>query len=288
MRIVLFGSGSPQSVTAFQQLSRQHDIGALVVPRATSATPLVDCAEKVGIQVLRFEKEEQAQDALSKRLRAMGTDLLCIASFPYRLRGALISMPTVNLHMSILPRHRGADPVFWTYYYGEQEAGVSVHWVDAQWDHGDIVLRRPLSIPLGKPSRQLYFELCDLGSQLLLEALRAIAAGQASRVAQDEAQATFDPPPKSGTFSTDFARWPVRRAWHFLAGLSDQRHDLLAVNGARYRHGRAVTWDSDTSREPGTIVQKLRSIRVYCGDGAVTLERSYAGLFKTLRGRFAA
>ena len=282
MRIALFGSGSPLSVSAFRRLSRAgRSPAVVVVPPAAYAKPLIDIAREHRIDSLEFGP------AVAARLRALAIDLICIASFPSMLRGALLEFPAINLHTSLLPRHRGVDPIFWTYYYGEETTGVTIHWVDAECDSGDIIVQRSVALPAGKPSRELYFELCEIGSDLLGEALDAIESGRAQRIGQDATQATLDPAPKPDNMRADFRSWPVRRAWHYLAGMSDQRSDLLVDGtGTLVRHGRALSWREEVTESAEAIEKNRDSIEVHCRDGTVTLEHHRRNALRRLLQRF--
>jgi methionyl-tRNA formyltransferase len=271
VRITLFGSGSPQSVKALQRL--QGRVAHIVVPRAAYAQPLAEAGRVAGVEVLEFG------DGLARELKARGTELICIASFPHILRGELLDIPALNLHMSLLPRHRGVDPLFWTYYCADEQAGTTLHWVDAGTDTGDIVGQRAVTLPRGKPSRELYFELCDLGAEMLARAIDA--EGQMPRTRQDEARATHDPAPNPGARRIDYGAWPVSRAWHFLAGLSDQRSDLIAG----HPHGRALESREGTTHPPGSILQTRTTLEVHCRDGVVVMERHKRGLWRRILGR---
>jgi methionyl-tRNA formyltransferase len=276
VRIALFGSGSPASLRAFEAI-REHVV-AVVIPRTDYARPLAEAAR--GIDVLEFGKDVPAQ------LRKSGVELSCIATFPHLLRGELLSFPIINLHPSFLPRHRGVDPTFWAYYCADESTGVTVHWVDEGCDTGDIIVQERIAIPRAKPSRELYFEMCEIGAALLARSVALIERGDAPRTPQDEASATYDPPPKSGTVRPNFAGWPVARAWHFLAGLADQRRDLIVdPNGVIHHHGRAIESREGTPRTPGTIAQTRNTIEVQCRDGVVVMERLRRTLFSRLAAR---
>lgn len=266
MRVALFGSGSPQSVTAFRWLTPR--VSAVVVPQSPAAQPLVHAAREANVDVLPFAPE------LAPRLRDRGIQLIAVASFPHMLRGALLEMPAVNLHMSLLPRHRGADPIFWTYYCADEESGVTLHWIDAGCDSGDVIFQERVPLPRAKPSRELYMELCEIGGKLLHDALDPIEADEAPRTPQDESRATHDPAPRAGTVRASFEGWTVGRAWHFLAGMSDQRSDLIVdANGVMHRHGRAIEMRDRSDHAPGTIVERTTTIEVHCRDGVVVMER---------------
>jgi methionyl-tRNA formyltransferase len=282
VRIALFGSGSPQSVSALRRLVRAgHSPVAVVVPATPYARPLIEAAHAERVESLDFAPD------LHMRLRAIAVDLICLASFPYILREPLLQFRAINLHPSLLPRHRGVDPIFWTYYHGDETTGATVHWLDAGCDSGDIIVQRSVSLPIAKPSRELYMQLCEIGSDLLCKTIVAIDRGSDHRLPQDESQATHDPKPRSETMRTDFGSWPVRRGWHYLAGLSDQRDDLIVdPTGHQFRHGRAKSWRETGSIAPGTIVQKRGRIQVHCRDGVVTLETPRPTRLRQLLRRF--
>jgi methionyl-tRNA formyltransferase len=272
MRITLFGSGSPQSVRTLQRL--QGRVAHVVVPRAAYAQPLAEAGRAAGVEVLEFG------EGLGRALKARGTELICVASFPHILRGELLDIPALNLHMSLLPRHRGVDPLFWTYYCADEQAGVTLHWIEAGTDTGDIVDQRAVAVPRGKPSRDLYFELCDLGAEMLAESIDVLAS--LPRTKQDESRATHDPAPNPGVNRIDYGAWPVARAWHFLAGLSDQHTDLIAG----HPHRRALEVREGSTRIPGSILRTRRTVEVHCRDGSVVLERPRRSLLTRILSRW--
>ena len=277
MRILLFGSGSPQSVVAFERLAERHDLAAVVVPavrltlrgvriwrrqrRATAA--LRAAAARLGIRVLPFRKD--AQGELAARAAALRCELICVASFPYRLSPEVLAAATrgaLNVHTSLLPRHRGADPIFATYMSGDADAGVTIHWMDAQLDTGAIAAQRAIPLARGRASLELYRELNEIGVSLLLDVIDRVARGETLRLEQhaieDDAAPRFIDP----------RSWTVDRAWHALAGLSD-RFDML-IDGVR--HGRPLRRTAAIDQPAGTIVRNESSLTVYCADGAIELE----------------
>src|SRR5581483_10546993 len=91
------------------------------------------------------------------------------------------------------------------------------------------------------------------------------------------------PPPTRENIRTDFSAWTVRRAWHYLAGMSDQRNDLIVDPfGGVVRHGRAMSWEQ-TDPTDDRIEERRGSIVVNCRDGSVTLEAARSTLQRILR-----
>jgi methionyl-tRNA formyltransferase len=149
-------------------------------------------------------------------IQALTPDLLVSIYFNQRLRrGALSISPlgAINLHPSLLPKHRGPLPHFWVVAAGEKYTGVTVHWIDERIDTGDILQQRELPVPAGASISTLMGMVVHPGARLLVEAIRLIDAGLAPRNPQDGRGAVYE-------------SWPTQR-------------DLIRVwrHGGRYGRG---------------------------------------------------
>lgn len=287
MRIALFASGSPLSIAALDALD-SHTV-TVVVPRPSAASPrgawraararvpqrpLVARARRLGARVVAMRS--RADRELERALRGFEPDLLCIASFPFVLERTLLALPRfggLNLHPSLLPRHRGPDPLFWTYFLDERETGMTVHRVSAHVDAGDIFAQERVSVGHGQPVTELYADLAARGARLLAETVRRIEDGSASGIAQDESRASRDPSPAGGEWRREAMGFATDRMWHFLAGLGARHSELLTDRAGRpVAHGAAVAFRRETTgREPGSIERHAGGLRVHCGDGTVDL-----------------
>jgi methionyl-tRNA formyltransferase len=124
-------------------------------------------------------------------------DLIVSWFWTTKLPPRLLSLaPSVGVHPSLLPRHRGPDPYFWTLDAGDANAGVTAHALSAQYDTGPILGRRELRVD----SRWNAWDLARALDRPGLALLRAIAGAYArgeppEPVAQDERAATLAPLP---------------------------------------------------------------------------------------------
>jgi methionyl-tRNA formyltransferase len=278
LRIVVFASGSPFSMAAIARLRRDHQVLGIVTPPAPSGlrqllrrmvrramTPLMG----LGGEQVPIHKA----DALITRTRP---DLLVVASFPQRIPGAMLArapLGALNLHMSLLPRHRGVDPVFWTYWDNDAAGGVSVHWMDERLDAGDIALQAPLALNRGRASRDFYAQLADLGVDLLSQVLQQVAAGQRPCLTQPEAGASYRNAADIAAARIPLAAWPAERVWHVLAGLGDQFHGLIKdAGGNTIAHRRATRFRLAPGVEAGRIVRTHEGLELHCSDGIVFAE----------------
>jgi methionyl-tRNA formyltransferase len=286
MRVAFFGSGSPLSVIVLRALARHHHVTAVVHPERRLGRrdrlrqlfgrlqddPLTELAKELQAAILCFQRGHI--DEVRGQLLAGKADLIAVASFPARIPAALLSAAAlggVNVHQSLLPRGRGPDPLFWSYYNDERQTGSTVHWLSEAFDGGDIIAQQSMPIARGRPNTELYYDLAELGARQLPEAISAIEAGTALRQPQDESLASYQPSPLKTAWTVPFDVWTAERTWHFLAGVGDMFGTL-----ARDPHdnplplGAAKTYSIEShGRAPGTYERNGDSIRLYCPDGVV-------------------
>jgi methionyl-tRNA formyltransferase len=293
VRVAFFGSGSPLSAIVLGRVAKHHDVDTVVIPDQSLGrrdrllwlfgrrpdNPLTRAARELGMPVLTYVRNEP--ERLSRELTARAPELITVASFPSRLPADVLRAAKrggVNLHQSLLPRGRGPDPIFWSYYNDERETGSTVHWLDEAFDHGHIISQRPVPIARGRPSTELYFDLADIGAQQLVEAIDDIARGEDLSTLQDEAKATYEGSPLKVPWRVPFNTWGAERTWHFLAGVGavmgplcrDPLGELLPMGAATSytveAHGHA----------PGSHEKTSQGLRLYCPDGVVEVTRSPA------------
>jgi methionyl-tRNA formyltransferase len=149
-------------------------------------------AEARGIPVLQPEKVRDGR--LAAELAALRPDLLVVAAYGRILGKDLLTLAphgAVNVHGSLLPRHRGAAPIQWAIAEGEAETGVTIMQMDEGLDTGDMLLQRALEIRPDDTAESLAPRLAALGGSALVEALALLEAGRLVPVRQDGARATL-------------------------------------------------------------------------------------------------
>lgn len=286
MRVALFASGSPISVRALEALAARFTVAAVVAPAAARAAgwrgwprrlahgrvlaPLIGAAGRAGTPVLRYAPG--GEEAVRRCLTAAAPDLVCVATFPRLLPPALLGVAplgAIGLHPSLLPRHRGPDPLFWTYFAGESEAGVTVQWLDEGEDTGPLIAQERIEVPRGRPGADLYAEVAARGAALLAEAAGRVGDGTAPRIAQDEARATREPAPRASRCGVDLAASGAGWLWHFLAGLGPHRPFVLSGSGEPILHGAVRGYRIEPHASAGRVERRGPVLRLYCRDGWV-------------------
>jgi methionyl-tRNA formyltransferase len=278
------------SVRALEALAARFDVAAVVAPAPRAARAplrwarawrwrrvrraLARAARQAGAPLLLYEPHRA--DALRAALQAAAPDLVCVATFPYLLPPALLAIAprgAIGLHPSLLPRHRGPDPLFWTYHAADAEAGVSVLWLDEGEDTGALLAQERIALPRGRALEQTYEELARRGAALLAESAAAVEAGTAARRPQDEARATREPRPRPATCAVPLASSDAEWLWHFLAGLGPHRPFVVDGGGAPVLHGRVLGHAVQPHARAGAVEKERGRLRLYCRDGWVEVER---------------
>lgn len=137
----------------------------------------------------------RAPEAIT-HVAALEPDLLVVMAYGQILPQPLLDVPklgALNLHASLLPRHRGAAPVHAAILAGDHMTGVTSMWMDAGLDTGDILLRREITIADDETAGSLHNRLGELAPDALRESVDLIRKGKAPRAKQDEALATYAP-----------------------------------------------------------------------------------------------
>jgi methionyl-tRNA formyltransferase len=134
-----------------------------------------------------------AEETTLAMLRAARLDLIILAWWPYILKTPLIQIPRIgclNFHPSLLPYNRGKHPNFWS-LVEETPYGVSLHFIDAGIDSGDIVFQRPIAKGWEDTGKTLHDRARREIVNLFKENFPAILRGEIPRRRQDAAQGSY-------------------------------------------------------------------------------------------------
>lgn len=154
--------------------------------------PVAMAAREMGLVLLQPESLRSAE-ALAD-LSALRPDLLVTVAYGRLIPGAVLALPPrgcINLHPSLLPEYRGASPIQRAIADGAIATGITVMHLSEELDAGDIVLQRRVEIGPEETAGELEARLAEEGAALLLEAVGQIARGEAQRLVQDHARATY-------------------------------------------------------------------------------------------------
>jgi methionyl-tRNA formyltransferase len=187
------------------------------LPMAGFAAHAAETSARAVFQVGRLAARETVD-----LVRDLDPDILLVACFPRRIPEAIRAIPrlaALNVHPSLLPAFRGPDPIFWQLRDGDGRAGVTIHELTGAFDAGPILAQAPYMIQPGASEAAIERDLAVLGAELAASTIDALMSGTATRTAQDESRASYQPWPDDGDYIIDTRR-PAAHAFRFLRGVA--------------------------------------------------------------------
>ena len=240
-------SGAPASIAGGGSDDSANALSSVFAYRPADPLRL---ALQAGIPA--FECGDAGRPDVIDLLANMELDVACVACWPRIIPPRALGIPRqgfLNVHPSLLPAYRGPQPLFWQFRAGENCTGVTVHWMDAGMDTGDIAAQRTVSFADGIRVSEAEALCASAGGDLLAETLDALARGKAKRKPQLEG--SYFPAPASDDSSLD-TNWPVRRAYNFMRATAAYGVPFrVDVGGRVYWLRDALAWQEGEPSESG-------------------------------------
>ena len=211
-------------------------------------------AEAHGLPVLQPDRlrPPAAQDAL----RALAPDLIVVAAYGKILPPAILTLPPhgcINVHASLLPRHRGAAPITWAIMTGDATTGVTIMAMNEGMDEGDMLLVRDTPIGAEETGGELTARLADLGAQALGEAIDGLKAGRITPTPQPATGVTLAPRIEREHCRIDWAR-PATELARQIRALAPAPSAFTTLGGRLLKVHRAAAEPESRTEAPGTVL----------------------------------
>lgn len=200
-------------------------------------------------------------------LRAMAPEAIAVAAYGKLLPPAVLEIPAlgcINVHASLLPRHRGASPITHAIWAGDPEVGISIMKMEAGLDTGPVYMSRGIPTPGNATTGSLTPVLACLGADLLVATLKGLKAGIMEPEPQDDALATLAPRLKAEQGRLDFAR-PAEELERQVRAFDPWPGTYFEVSGERIKV-YSVSIGPATSLPAGEVLASP-GLCVACGDG---------------------
>jgi UDP-4-amino-4-deoxy-L-arabinose formyltransferase / UDP-glucuronic acid dehydrogenase (UDP-4-keto-hexauronic acid decarboxylating) len=185
-------------------------------------------------------------EPFTRSLRAYRPDVVVMASFDQILAAETLAVPSrgwLNIHPSLLPRHRGPEPIYWTIVNGDADAGITVHLTVPRIDAGPILAQRRIAVSDDETAGTLSKRLVAEGLFALDETLARLEAGKAEAIPSDIEQGSYEPPVRHTELNWDQPFQQIDRL--VRAGHPDQPPYFSHRGQRRYVYGiRRVNPDS--------------------------------------------
>lgn len=276
MNILYIGSSGALSLLPFKQLLiSDFAVTAVGVYRpirfsekiiALENESLALSAQQQGISVIDLS---QPVNKLVQRCRELDIDVILISCYGERLPDELTKLAGIgcfNMHPSLLPQFRGAEPIFWQMKQGS-DVGVSWHKVIHEFDAGDIVSQQKVFLDEGASYADISQALAHTGAMLMLCLLSDLSDGRLVCQPQNPAAASCYSYPGTDDFVVD-TTYSAQKAYNFMrATHAFGQAYLCQTGGHRYLLDEALDYDNNTRLEQVEV--QANRLYIPCNEGVL-------------------
>lgn len=273
MRLIFMGT-SEFALPALERLAGEHEVAAVFTKADKPAHRGMKVKKGVikawaaehGIPVFTPSRLETFEAA---RCREIAPDCIVVVSYGLKIPREILDIPplgAVNAHASILPKYRGSSPVNAAVLNGEKKSGVTVFRLNEEWDAGDILLTKEITLDERETASSLWDKLRRLSAEALSETLNSM--DEITPLPQEEGKATF---------AVKISKEDARISWEsealeidrYVRGYFSWPGAFTTLEGKTVKILGGRPADEEHNAAPGTIlgVDPDKGIKVACGKG---------------------
>lgn len=294
MRILFMGTPEISATCLKKLIDDGHDVCGVVTredkPRGRgnvmTPTPTKVTALSHGIPV--YEPSTLRDEAFSELLRRIAPDVIAVVAYGKILPSSVLDFPKhgcVNLHVSLLPKYRGAAPMQRAIMEGESETGVTVMYMNEGLDTGDIISVERFPIGPEDNFEDIHDRSAEVGGALLSKTLYEIEAGTATRTPQDNSKATYAAKIEKSDCKIDFSK-SAKELDAIIRGVTPIPGAFAYLNGKMLKIFKASPVEGKGAAGEVIAIDGAQdgSFTVACGEGALKV----TGVIPEGKGRMSA
>ena len=285
-RRILFVGMPDMAVICLMKLVKEHvNIVAAVPPPKNHPTYdlFCDTAYQLDVPVIGFENSLRDKDFLG-RINSLDIDLAVVCSYGKLFPKEFLNTAKygfVNVHPSLLPKYRGGNPYSHVIINGETETGVTLHFMDDNFDTGDIIAQAKVFVydddTMGTLFNRLNFASADMLFDLLVRFEKDV---NLPRKPQPEGNYIKAPIIKANSDEV-IINWNnsgekierfIRALNPFINAIASYRGNYLKIHSAAFEK-------CEINFEPATIVSVDNNLSVACKDGIINISVLQAGTY---------
>ena len=222
------------------------------------ASPVKEYAIEKNLQVYQPIKVRNNPEFL-KEVKKLNPDLICVVAYGKILPQELLDIPKygcVNVHGSLLPEYRGAAPIQWAVLNGDKKTGVTIMFMNAGMDTGDMILKEEVEIGEDETTGELWNRLKTIGANLLIKTVKEIENGTATRTKQPE-EGTMAPMLSKEMAKIDWKNKTANDIKNLVRGLNPIMGAYTFLDGKKIKF-----WKVQTLTE-NELLEKFQELEEY-------------------------
>lgn len=262
MKIVFMGTPEIAVPCLQKIIDEGHEILAVVTQpdkpkgrgKKLAMPPVKELAIENNIKV--YQPVKAREESFVNILEELKPDLIVVVAFGQILPQSILDIPKygcVNVHVSLLPKYRGAAPINWVIINGEEKTGVTTMYMDAGLDTGDIILKKEMKLTDEITAGELHDEMMFIGADALKETIDLIAKEEAPREKQNDEETSYAPIMNKTLGNIDWSK-SAKDIHNLVRGVNPWPSAYTLYEGQTMKIWKTVVLNSVSEDAPGTIL----------------------------------
>ncbi len=233
-------------------------------------TPVANIADELGLPC--FEPTTLRDEKEIERLKALSPEMIVVVAYGKILTREVFDMPkhgAINLHVSLLPKYRGAAPIQRAIMAGERESGASIMRIDEGVDTGDVIAEVRFSIDENDTAGDIFDKTEEFGVPLLIKTINEIKNGNAVYTPQQHELSSPALPIEKSELACNF-EMEAEQIHNLTRGVAPFMMTTLILCDAVC--GIQETLVSKAGGAPGTVLC-LKPLTIACKKDAIVIQK---------------
>ncbi|HBG6108717.1 TPA: methionyl-tRNA formyltransferase [Clostridioides difficile] len=209
------------------------------------------------------------------KIKSLNPDVIVVVAFGQILPKEILEIPKlgcINVHVSLLPKYRGAAPINWVIINGEEKTGVTTMYMDEGLDTGDMILKTEVNLDENITAGELHDKMMNIGAETLKETLRLIEEGNAPREVQNHEEFSYAPIMNKSLGNIDFSK-SAREIHNLVRGVNPWPSVYTIYNDVIMKVWKTKVLDEKSTKDVGTIIDVSKDgIKVSTIDNVLLIE----------------
>ena len=281
MRIVFMGTPDIAVGCLQKIIDEKHEIlGVVTQPdkpvgrgKKLGMPPVKELALKYDIPV--YQPVKARDEEFVKVLKDLNPDLIVVVAFGQILPKSILDIPKfgcVNVHVSLLPKYRGAAPINWVIINGEEKTGVTTMYMDEGLDTGDMILTSEFALDDEITAGELHDIMKEEGAKVLKETIDLIEKGEAPRIKQNHDEFTYAPMMSKSLGQIDYSK-SAKDIHNLVRGVNPWPSAYTTYDNQTMKVWKTKVLSETSDKEPGTIISvDKEGIKVSTKDNVILIK----------------
>ncbi|KPI48106.1 methionyl-tRNA formyltransferase [Clostridioides difficile] len=281
MKIVFMGTPDIAVPCLQKIIDEKYDIlGVVTQPdkpkgrgKKLGMSPVKEIAIENNIPV--YQPIKARDEEFIDTMKSLNPDVVVVVAFGQILPKEILEIPKlgcINVHVSLLPKYRGAAPINWVIINGEEKTGVTTMYMDEGLDTGDMILKTEVNLDENITAGELHDKMMNIGAETLKETLKLIEEGTAPREVQNHEEFSYAPIMNKSLGNIDFSK-NAMEIHNLIRGVNPWPSAYTTYNGVTMKIWKTKVLDEKSTKNAGTIIDVNKDgIKVSTKDKVLLIE----------------